>query len=123
MATQDNSLIRFGVNAPDFRLPGVDGRDWSLKDCRGSHGILIMFICNHCPYVKASIDRLVVAVADLESLGVKSVAICANDAETYPEDSFDQMRAFARAHRFGFPYLHDESQAVTRAYGALCTPD
>ena len=120
---QDTALVGFGARAPDFRLPGVDGRSWSLKDCRGAHGTVVMFICNHCPYVKATIDRMVAVATDLEAQGVKSVAICANDAETFPEDSFEQMRAFARAHRFGFPYLHDESQVVTRAYGALCTPD
>jgi peroxiredoxin len=120
---QETPLCEFGAKAPDFRLPGTDGRTWSLADCRGEHGALVMFICNHCPYVKASIDRIVTACSNLASLGIKAVAICANDASAYPEDSFENMKVFAKTHKFPFPYLHDESQAMAKAYGAVCTPD
>lgn len=120
---QERPLSDLGTKAPDFRLPGVDGREWSLQDCRGEHGTVVMFICNHCPYVKASIDRIITACRDLMLLGVKAVAVSANDAAAYPEDSFENMRSFAQVHRFPFPYLYDESQAVARAYDAACTPD
>ncbi len=113
----------FGWKAPDFTLPGVDGKTHSLSELKGSKGTLVAFICNHCPYVKAVIDRIVRDARDLEPLGVKTVAICSNDAVTYPEDSFDNMKRFAEQHGFTFPYLHDESQEVARRYGAVCTPD
>lgn len=113
----------FGWPAPDFRLPGTDGRDWSLSDIRGPRGTLVMFICNHCPYVKAVIDRIIRDAKDLQALGVGVVAISSNDAAEYPEDGFDQMRAEARRLGLPFPYLYDESQSVAKAYGAACTPD
>ncbi len=116
-------VCEFGWKAPDFELPGTDGRTWRLEDFRGPNGTLVMFICNHCPYVKAIIDRIVRDARDLEALGIKSVAICSNDAAAYPEDSFENMKAFAAKHDFPFPYLHDESQEVARAWGAVCTPD
>lgn len=123
MGASESPLCDFGAPAPDFRLPGVDGRDWTLEQCRGNKATLVCFICNHCPYVKASIERLVAACRELAPRGVKAVAISANDALQYPEDSFDKMQTFAESHRFPFPYLYDESQAVARAYGAVCTPD
>ena len=104
-------------------LPGVDGRTWTLEQCRGEKGLLVMFICNHCPYVKAVRERLVRDAAELRSLGVNSVAIMSNDVHEYPEDSFDNMRRMATEFDFPFPYLLDESQEVARAYGAVCTPD
>ncbi|SEA00546.1 thioredoxin family protein [Rubrimonas cliftonensis] len=113
----------FGWKAPAFTLPGVDGRDHALADVKGPNGVLVAFICNHCPYVKAIADRLARDSSDLAGLGVSTVAICANDATTHPEDSFDNMKRFAEAHCFGFPYLHDESQQVAKAWGAVCTPD
>ena len=113
----------FGWKAPAFTLPGVDGRTYSLDDVRGPKGTLVMFICNHCPYVTAVIDRIVRDANELDALGIKSVAISANDATTYPEDSFENMKAFAARHGFPFPYLYDESQAVARAYDAVCTPE
>ncbi|XSG82748.1 MAG: thioredoxin family protein [Methyloligella sp. ZOD6] len=116
-------ICDFGWKAPDFSLPGTDGKTYSLADVRGPNGTLVMFICNHCPYVKAVIDRIVRDVNDLKALGIGAVAISANDAENYPEDSFDNMKAFAEDHAFGFPYLYDESQDVARAYDAVCTPD
>ncbi len=120
---EETPVCDFGWKAKDFTLPGVDGKTYSLADVRGENGTLVMFICNHCPYVKAVIDRIVRDVKELEAHGIKAVAICANDAEHYPEDSFDNMRRFAEEHGFTFPYLHDESQEVARAYDAACTPD
>lgn len=113
----------FGWKAPDFELPGTDGRRYALSDIRGSKGTLIVFICNHCPYVKAIAERLARDLAELQRLGIGVAAINANDATTHPEDSFENMQRFAARHGFGFPYLHDESQAVARAYDAVCTPD
>ena len=120
---EETPICDFGWKAPSFTLPGVDGKAYSLEQLRGPNGTLVMFICNHCPYVKAVIDRIVRDVDELRGLGVSAVAISANDVVHYPEDSFDNMKAFAEAHRFGFPYLYDESQAVARAYDAACTPD
>ncbi len=115
--------IALGAPAPDFSLPATDGRTYALSDVAGEKATVVVFICNHCPYVKAVIGRLVADARLLISEGVGFAAICSNDAKNYPEDSFDRMRAFARAHDFPFPYLHDESQQAARAYGAVCTPD
>ncbi len=116
-------ICDFGWEAPDFELPATDGRSYRLADIAGERGTLIVFICNHCPYVRAVIDRLVRDAAALTPLGVGAAAICSNDARSHPDDSFDNMAVFARQHAFGFPYLHDQSQQVARAYGAVCTPD
>jgi peroxiredoxin len=116
-------LCEFGWKAPDFRLPATDGKTWSLADVRGPKGTLVVFICNHCPYVKAIVPRLVRDAGDLQAAGIGVAAVNANDASAYPEDSFDNMKAFAAKHGFTFPYLHDESQEVARAYDAVCTPD
>jgi peroxiredoxin len=112
-----------GRSAPDFDLPGTDGRRHTRDSVRGPNGLLVMFICNHCPYVKAVLDKIIRDAAELAGLGVGSVAICSNDAADYPEDSFDIMKALAARLRFPFPYLWDESQQVARDYGAVCTPD
>ena len=117
------SLPEFGWKAADFVLPATDGRKYRLADISGASGTLIAFICNHCPYVRAMIDRLVHDAAELKGSGIGTAAICSNDADSYPADSFENMKAFAAEHRFPFPYLHDESQKVARAYGAVCTPD
>jgi peroxiredoxin len=109
--------------APDFRLPATDGKTYALADVAGEKGTVLVFICNHCPYVKAVMGRLAADARVLMAEGIGFAAICANDAKDYPEDSFANMRRFATAHQFPFPYLHDESQAVARAYGAVCTPD
>jgi len=109
--------------APHFRLLATDGGTYSLDDVAGAKGTVIVFICNHCPYVKAVIDRLVADARTLMAEGFGFAAICSNDATSYPEDSFDNMKKFAQAHKFPFPYLHDEEQSVARAYGAVCTPD
>ena len=116
-------ICDFGWQAGGFSLPGTDGKSHSLADIRGDKGTLIMFICNHCPYVRAVIDRIVRDASALQPLGVRSVAISSNDATTYPDDSFEKMKVFAAENRFPFPYLYDESQEVARAYGAVCTPD
>lgn len=123
MAAKETPLCEFGKPAPDFRLRGVDSREWTLADCCGTRTTLIMFICNHCPYVKACIDRIVAVCNELVPLGMQAGAIMPNDVGTYPEDSFENMQRFAQAHKFPFPYLYDETQQVARAYGALCTPD
>ena len=113
----------FGWKAPDFSLIGVAGKTHTLDELKGPKGTLVAFICNHCPYVIAVIDRIVRDARDLEALGVSTVAICSNDATTHPDDSFDNMKTFASRHGFTFPYLHDESQDVAHAYEAMCTPD
>lgn len=119
----ETPICDFGWTAPSFRLPGIDGRDWSLEQIRGPRGTLVMFICNHCPYVQAVADRLVRDVKDLQALGIGVAAVMSNDVAAYPEDSVDNMKLFAARHGFTFPYLFDESQQVARAYDAVCTPD
>lgn len=109
--------------APTFSLPATDGRTYSLDDVAGQKASVIVFICNHCPYVKAVIDRLVADARLLLADGIGFAAICSNDATAYAEDSFENMKRFAQMHAFPFPYLHDEDQSVARAYGAVCTPD
>jgi len=113
----------FDWRAVDATLPGIDGKTHRLFDLAGPNGLVVAFICNHCPYVKAVIARIVRDAADLEVQGIGFVAISSNDAATYPEDSFDNMKLFSRRHGFGFPYLYDETQDVARAYDAACTPD
>src|SRR5262249_2905034 len=114
--------LELGTTAPDLRLPAVDGRTYSFADVAGPNGTVIVFICNHCPYVKAVIDRMVADARTLAGEGIGFAAICSNDAKSYPEDSFANMQRFAKAHAFRFPYLHDEDQSAARAYGAVCTP-
>ena len=123
MASLNPPVCDFGLKALDFDLPGVDGRRWSLSQVKGVNGTLVMFICNHCPYVQAIRERLVADVHALRELGINAVAISSNDAETYPDDSFEKMAEIAREFHFPFPYLYDESQAVAKTYGAVCTPD
>lgn len=113
----------FGWPAPDFSLPATDGKTYSLADIAGPNGTLVMFICNHCPYVLAVLDRIKRDAADLQELGIGVVAINSNDAATYPDDSFPKMVEMVQKEGFTFPYLHDESQDVARAYDAACTPD
>jgi len=123
MALTETPVCDFGRPAPDFRLKGVDGKTWTLNDVRGKNGVLVMFICNHCPYVKSVRDRIIRDAYELKEHGVNSVAIMSNDPTDYAEDSFDNMKVVAQQLKFPFPYLYDESQAVARAYGAVCTPD
>jgi peroxiredoxin len=112
-----------GFRAPPFTLHATDGKTYSLADLKGERGTVVMFICNHCPYVQAVIDRVAADARALAAFGVNCVAICSNDAVSYPEDSFANMRDFAEEHGLPFAYLHDETQDVARAYGAVCTPD
>ena len=123
MVSLETPVCEFGKPALDFSLPGVDGKTWDLHACRGEKGLLIMFICNHCPYVKAIRDRIVRDTRELRAQGINSVAIMSNDPALYEEDSFDNMQKIAQALDFPFPYLLDESQEVAKAYGAVCTPD
>jgi peroxiredoxin len=123
MVTRETPLCDFGKPAPDFKLRGVDARWWTLADCRGKQATLVMFICNHCPYVLASIKRIVAVCNELAPSGMKAAAIMPNDVEQYPEDSYENMHRFAQAHEFTFPYLYDETQKAAHAYGAVCTPD
>jgi peroxiredoxin len=112
-----------GSQCPDFRLPAVDGKTYGRDDFAGAPVLVVMFICNHCPYVKAVEDRLIELGRSYGGRGVQLVGICANDASNYPEDAFDQLAARWRTKNYGFPYLHDESQEVARRFGAVCTPD
>lgn len=109
----------FGWRAPDFRLPSTDGKTYGFGDVAGENGTLIMFICNHCPYVMAVLDRILRDAEDLKRLGIGVAAISSNDAEAYPQDGFDEMKKLA----LPFPYLYDEDQSVARAFDAVCTPD
>lgn len=113
----------FGAPAPDFELIGTDGRRYRRDAVMGSNGLVVMFICNHCPFVKAVLDKIVRDAAALKGHGIGSVAISSNDPTDYPEDSFENMKALAERRHFPFPYLWDETQEVAKAYGAVCTPD
>ncbi len=123
MVRTETPVCDFGAPAPAFSLPGVDGRTYTLAEVRGEKGLLVMFICNHCPYVKAVLDRIIRDVRELKTHGINTVAIMSNDPTDYPEDSFDNMKKIATERGFSFPYLLDESQAVAKAFGAVCTPD
>jgi peroxiredoxin len=112
-----------GAQAPDFELVGTDGRRYRRDQLAGPNGLLVMFICNHCPYVKAVIDKIVRDAAALKPQGIGSVAISSNDPTDYPEDSFENMKTVAARLHFPFPYLWDETQDVAKAYGAVCTPE
>jgi len=123
MVRTETPICDFDLPAPDFRLPGVDGKNWTLNEARGKNGLLVMFICNHCPYVQAIRDRIIRDARELKDSGVNTVAIMSNDPADYPEDSFDNMKKIAAELKFPFPYLYDETQEVAKAYGAVCTPD
>jgi peroxiredoxin len=114
---------KLGASCPDFRLPAVDGKSYALADFADAPVLVVMFICNHCPYVKAVEDRIIALQRAFGPRGVQLVGVCANDAVTYPDDAFDKLAERWRQKDYGFPYLHDESQAVARAFGAVCTPD
>src|SRR3984957_15112637 len=123
MGLTNNSICDFGWKARDFALKGTDGKTYSLADVRGTNGTLVVFICNHCPYVKASIDRIVSEANALREIGIGTIAIMPSDTTVYWEDSFGSMQLFAVLPAFTFPYVIDETQAMARAYGAQCTPD
>ncbi len=116
-------ICDFGQKAHDFKLKSTDNKILSLEDIKGENGTLIMFICNHCPYVKAVTKDIAEDTKKLKDLGINAVAICANDAENYPEDSFENMIEFAKKNQFSFPYLVDETQEIAKTYDAVCTPD
>jgi peroxiredoxin len=123
MVRLETPVCEFGKKAIDFSLPGVDRQQWTLQQCRGERGLLVVFISNHCPYVKAIRKKLVRDTRELMTLGVNSVAIMPNDTVAYPEDSFENMVRVSKEFAFPFPYLLDETQEVARRYGAVCTPD
>jgi len=116
-------VCEFGLVAPDFKLLGVDGRYWTRDECAGEKGLLVMFICNHCPYVKSIQKQLVDDVAILKESGIGVVAIMSNDPNDYPADSFENMQKIAIEKNYNFPYLIDRTQQVAKAFGAICTPD
>ncbi|NQU55813.1 MAG: thioredoxin family protein [Rhodospirillales bacterium] len=123
MVSLETPVCDFGWKAPDFALEGVDGRTYAMKDIMGANGALVMFICNHCPYVKAILDRLVRDTRELQDHGIGVIAIMSNDPSDYLEDSFENMKTIAQTNDFPFPYVLDPSQQTARAYGAVCTPD
>jgi peroxiredoxin len=119
----ETPICDFGRKAVDFDLLGVDGKHYNLAGAKGKNGLLIMFICNHCPYVKAIRERLVHDTQELKQHGINSIAIMSNDTVDYPEDSFENMKQIAKQYHFHFPYVIDETQEVAKAYDAVCTPD
>ena len=123
MVLTKTPICNFGEKAKDFNLLSTENKKLSLNDVKGENGTLIMFICNHCPYVKAVTKDIVEDCKKLKEIGVNSVAICANDAENYPEDSFENMIEFSKKNQFNFPYLIDETQEIAKTYDAVCTPD
>ena len=116
-------ICDFGQKALPFELKSTYNNTISLNDLSGENGTLVMFICNHCPYVKVITKEIVKDCNELKKIGINSVAICSNDADSYPDDSFDNMIKFSQDNNFNFPYLHDETQKIAKAYGAVCTPD
>ena len=116
-------ICDFGLKAPDFKLKSTENEILTLNDIKGERGTLVMFICNHCPYVKVIKEDIVNDCKDLKKIGINSVAICSNDSINYPEDSFENMIKFAKENKFDFPYLVDETQDVAKKYDAVCTPD
>jgi peroxiredoxin len=123
MALTKTPICDFGKKADNFELKSIDNKIISLNDAKGENGTLIMFICNHCPYVLAVIKNVVEDCEELENDGIKSIAIMSNDPKRYEEDSFDNMIKFSKNHNFNFPYVIDETQEVAKTYGAVCTPD
>ena len=123
MSLTKTPICDYGKQAENFKLKSTDGKLLTLEDLKGKNGTLIMFICNHCPYVKAIISDVVKDCNVLSKLGVNSLAICSNDVVNYPEDSFENMSIFSKKNNFNFSYLHDETQEVAKKYGAVCTPD
>jgi len=123
MVSTVTPICDFGTQAPAFDLPGTDGQRHTLASARGPNGLLVMFICNHCPYVKAVLPRILRDTRELKTLGIGSIAIMSNDPGDYPEDDWDNMQRIAQKFEFPFPYVLDATQEIARAYGAVCTPD
>lgn len=123
MALTYTPASELGQKCPDFILPAVDGKTFSLKNFVNGQPLVVMFICNHCPYVKAIEDRLIALGHDLKKMDINLVAICSNDPQNYPEDSFENLKKRWTEKNYSFPYLHDADQKVAHAFGAVCTPD
>ena len=126
MVALETPICDFGWKAPEFNLIGIDNKYYSFQDIKGSNGTLVMFICNHCPYVKSVIHRIVEDVTTLKEKGIGVIAIMSNDVNDPKygeEDSFDKMKLFSEKNNFVFPYVYDETQSVGREYNAVCTPD
>ena len=123
MVSLNTPLCNFGLKAKPFSLLGIDNKSWTLDKAKGENGLLIMFICNHCPYVKAIIDRIIRDTAKLREMGLNTVAIMSNNPDEYKDDSFVNMQKISEEMSFPFPYLIDETQEIAKAYGAVCTPD
>ena len=123
MVLTKTPICNFGEKPHSFSLKGVDDKIYKLEDCLGNKGTVIMFICNHCPYVKAIIKNIVDDTNNLRNLGVNAIAIMSNDTKNYPDDSFDKMKDFAKDNKFNFPYVIDETQEIAKKFGAVCTPD
>tara|TARA_Y100001970_G_C13787530_1_gene628562 strand:+ start:13 stop:567 length:555 start_codon:yes stop_codon:yes gene_type:complete len=123
MVLTKTPICNFGEKPHSFELRGIDNKNHKFENYVGKNGTLIMFICNHCPYVKAVIKEIVSDAQNLKNIGVETIAIMSNDTKNYPEDSFDNMKEFAKFNRFNFPYLIDENQEIAKKYGAVCTPD
>ena len=123
MSEKTTPICDYGQNAYDFKLICTNNKIWTLDNLKGEHGLLLFFICNHCPFVKAIIPKLVRVTNTLIDHGINSVGIMSNDVNDYPEDSFENMKEVAKKNKFSFPYLYDETQEVAKKYGAVCTPD
>ena len=123
MVSLTTPICDFGAQAPNFKLLGVDGKEYSLADCAGDKGLVVVFACNHCPYVKAIQPRLVRDANALRAHGINMVMISSNDAEQFPDDSYENMQITATEQHYPFPYLYDPTQEVAQAFGAICTPD
>ncbi len=123
MVLTKTPICNFGEKPHSFSLKGVDDKIYKLEDCLGDKGTVIMFICNHCPYVKAIVKNIVDDSNNLRNLGVNAIAIMSNDTKNYPDDSFDKMKDFAKDNKFNFPYVIDETQEIAKKFGAVCTPD
>lgn len=123
MISLKTPICDFRSRAQGFSLMGIDEENYTLDKIKGANGTLVMFICNHCPYVKAIFDRLVSDIRELQNLGIGVIAIMSNDPDEYAEDCFENMKIISKQKRFTFPYAYDETQAVAKAYGAICTPD
>jgi peroxiredoxin len=123
MVLMETPVCNFGEKAHNFKLLGIDEQEWTLADCLGEKGLLVMFICNHCPYVKSIQTKLVEDTLKLMDAGINTVAIMSNDPSDYQEDSFENMQKISAKFNYPFPYLFDKKQEIAKAYGAICTPD
>jgi len=123
MPEKTTPICEYGQNAYDLKLSCTNGKTWTLDSLKGERGLLLFFICNHCPFVKAIVPKLVKVTNTLIDHGINSVGIMSNDVSDYPEDSFDNMARVAKKNNFSFPYLYDETQEIAKKYGAVCTPD